>query len=114
MRDLNAATSKALAARFASTPTRRRLLDLEARNRDLEAAFQKTQTAIVLLDSKGKVVMFNKAAETLFEQRSGLLLQNSALEARERRENASLRTLVAQALSREGTPVTRRGAELPL
>jgi DNA-binding CsgD family transcriptional regulator/PAS domain-containing protein len=92
--------------------TRRRLLDLEARDCNLEAAFQKTQTAIVLLDSKGKVVMFNNAAKTLLEQRRGLLLNNSSLEAREPQENSSLRILVAQVLSPERTPVSRRGGAL--
>ena len=79
--------------------TRRRLLALESRVGDLENALDQLQTALVLVDGKGRPVLVNKIAQAILDQRSGLLLERSMLCASSATESSRLRDAISSTIA---------------
>ena len=76
---------------------RRRLASLESRCTDLENAFNLLESAVVLLDAVGRVVLANDRARSILSQGQGLCLKNSRLIAQSQCYAATLRDLIAKA-----------------
>jgi DNA-binding CsgD family transcriptional regulator/PAS domain-containing protein len=79
--------------------TRRRLLALELRLADIESAFNVLESAVVLLDAAGRVVLANEGARSILSQGQGLCLKNLKLIAQSQHEAATLRDLIAKAIA---------------
>ena len=92
--------------------TQRKLIALEAKANQLEAAFHFTQSAFLIIDQTGRVTLANRAAESILAERNGLLLKNSRLSAHGVRENNQLRARIAQGLSRDPEGKLPRGGSL--
>jgi DNA-binding CsgD family transcriptional regulator/PAS domain-containing protein len=76
-----------------------KLTDLRDYGRTLEDALHQINLGIVLLNTKGEVVLFNEAAGALFERRDGLLIQHNKVVASAHRETAKLNALISAALN---------------
>lgn len=92
-------------------------------NESVVAAFDRWQMGVILLDSSGRVVLMNKAAEKIANQRDGLVVDRSTITASRSTEKRRLRDLIAQAgqagkstaKSRVGAmPVSRESLRRPL
>lgn len=79
--------------------TRRRLLDLESRVSGLENAFDRLDSALVLLDAEGQVVLVNRAASVILSKTEGLSLGKSKLMATGTAVSARLKALIAEAIA---------------
>lgn len=91
--------------------TRRRLAGLESRVSDLENALDRIWSAMILLDSKGRCILVNRAARAILDQRSGLCLERSMLTARGAGESARLREAISVAIATgEGKSTRAAGA----
>ena len=88
--------------------TRRMLARLESRIADLENALDSVATGVVLLDAKGKVLLVNKAAQAILDERNGLFLDREALCAPSPTDSAKLSELMRAAISN-----SRRGDYRP-
>jgi DNA-binding CsgD family transcriptional regulator/PAS domain-containing protein len=70
------------------------IADLRLHSNALESAIDHLKIGVVLLDSKGGVVHFNRMAEELLRRNDGLLLAQNRLHASAQRESSDLQTLI--------------------
>ncbi len=79
--------------------TRRKLLSLESRVTDLEAALDSLSSAMILVDVSGKVVFLNKQARGIVSLGEGLRLHRGRLTIDNAQQNAILNGLIARAVA---------------
>jgi DNA-binding CsgD family transcriptional regulator/PAS domain-containing protein len=92
---------------------RRRLLDLDSRVSDLEAALNQVRIALILLDRQGRPLLVNAAAKEICDKRDGLLLSSSGLAAASLRESANLGAVIERSASNIGAKeITQSGATI--
>lgn len=92
---------------------RRKLLALESRVSDLEAAFDQISSAFVLIDAAGKIALVNESSRQILDRRDGIWLQNGKLSAQSMTENARLREIQTKAiLAASGKSTANAGAML--
>ena len=85
---------------------RQTLTGLNAKGNPLAGLLEDLNVGIVALDRKGKVVEANAEASRLLREGNGLYVTDGALKARLSADDASLRALVGQALTRIETGVS--------
>jgi DNA-binding CsgD family transcriptional regulator len=93
---------------------RRRLVGLESRVSDLENAFDRLTSAILLLDEQQRCILVNQAARRILDQRSGLYLDRSILCAQGIAESAKLREAVSCAISAGSGRGNRTTGAIPI
>jgi DNA-binding CsgD family transcriptional regulator/PAS domain-containing protein len=91
--------------------TRRKLLELESRVSDMETALDHLHTALVLVDATAKVLFANRNARAIVDRRDGLAFCRGELVAQEVSARATLRSILAAAISR-GTVKGKQSAML--
>ena len=80
--------------------TKRRLSALETKVADLENAFNSIESAVVLLDAGGRVILANAAAHSILNRGDGLYLSKSKMITTSRsRESAKLVELISKAIA---------------
>jgi DNA-binding CsgD family transcriptional regulator len=80
--------------------TRRKLLELESRVSDMETALDHFHTALVLVDATAKVLFANRNARAIVDRCDGLAFCRGELVAQEVSARATLRAILAAAMSR--------------
>jgi DNA-binding CsgD family transcriptional regulator/PAS domain-containing protein len=94
--------------------TRSRLSTLEAKVADLENGFNSIESAVVLLDRTGRVVLVNDRALSILDQEQCLALRKSRLVAPNREEGATLRGLIIKAIATATFKGLDGGGAMPL
>lgn len=109
---------------------RAKLVQLEGLSRNLQAALDKADTAIILFDHFGRCAMVNQAAKKILDQRDGLTFVGSQIVATKARESVVLHETIRRAVAscrrkehpsgeavcisrRKGKPLQVRVAPLP-
>ncbi|MBB5329437.1 DNA-binding CsgD family transcriptional regulator [Edaphobacter lichenicola] len=78
--------------------TKHKLQALQRRACDLESAFDRLPTALVLVNLKGRPVLVNAAARAICDKRDGLVLSHSEVAAQKPSENSRLRAAILLAI----------------
>ena len=92
---------------------RRRLMALDSRVTDLENALDQLETALVLVDAKGKPLLVNRAARRILDARDGLYFNTAGLAAGSSDDTSKLRSIVTKAVAgNRGDPLMHGGAIL--
>ena len=92
--------------------TTRHLRELESRLSGLEQAFSLLESALVLLDASGQVVLANDAARAILGQGKQLYLRKQQLVADGVNESTQLKGLVAKAMGTSGGKGTYGGGAM--
>jgi DNA-binding CsgD family transcriptional regulator len=80
---------------------RAKLVQLEGLSRDLAAAIDSADTAIVLLDCLGCCALVNRAAKRILDRREGLIFAGNRLAATDPHESAGLSELIRKSVASE-------------
>ncbi len=89
-----------------------RIAGLESGLNAATAALDKFPTGVLVANSDAKVVLMNRAAETILLRRDGLALQTDGLRAASRQETTKLRNTIAAVSRQCGSPEHRPGTVL--
>jgi DNA-binding CsgD family transcriptional regulator len=77
----------------------RRITDLERQKNAVAQAFDHWSLGVILLDAKGRVLLMNRKAEEIANQRDGLTSHADGVRAAQNGESSALRVLIQDAIS---------------
>jgi DNA-binding CsgD family transcriptional regulator len=77
--------------------------ELRSRSEGLEDALNLVATGVMLLNAKGEVVLMNRSASALIQERNGLLVTRGGLRAERQRESELLMKIISEACPTSGS-----------